>query len=122
VREYFRCLDAEDWEGMRRIWHPAGELRAVGARPRRGRDEVLRYFSRLFAPWPSHRDVPTRIVAAGDVVTAEVRFEGVTPAGRSVTFDAVDVFDLEDGLIRALSNWYDLDYARRMLAEPGGGG
>jgi len=45
------------------------------------------------------------------VVTAEVRFEGhhatrPTPS----RFEAVDVFDLEEGRIRKLSNWYDLDY------------
>jgi len=32
-----------------------------------------------------------------------------------VSFDAVDVFDLKDGLIRRMSNWYDVAYARSVL-------
>jgi ketosteroid isomerase-like protein len=117
VSEYFVCLDTENWERMTELWHPDASLRAVGARPRSGRDAVIEYFSRLFRPWPQHRDVPTRIVVAGDVVIAEVRFEGITPGGRSVTFEAVDVFDLDAGRIHALSNWYDIDFVRRTLAE-----
>ncbi len=117
VAEYFVCLDTENWERMTELWHPDASLRAVGARPRSGRGEVIGYFSRLFRPWPQHRDVPTRIVVADNVVTAEVRFEGITPGGRAVTFEAVDVFDLDDGRIRALSNWYDIDFVRRSLAE-----
>jgi hypothetical protein len=48
IAHYFACLDAEDWDAMRELWHEDGELRAVGARPRDGRDAVLRYFGRLF--------------------------------------------------------------------------
>jgi hypothetical protein len=48
---------------------------------------------------------------------AEVTFSGTTADGRDVTFDAVDVFDLEDGLIRRFSNWYDIAYARRVLSN-----
>ena len=32
---------------------------------------------------------------------------------RGVVFDAVDLFDVDDGRIRRLSNWYDLVYARK---------
>jgi ketosteroid isomerase-like protein len=117
IQRYFTCLDREDWEQMRTLWDPAGRMRAVGARERVGREEVLRYFSRLFAPWPSHSDTPTRVVIAESVVTVEVRFDGVTPHGKSVSFEAVDVFDIANGVITALSNWYDIDYARRELAD-----
>jgi ketosteroid isomerase-like protein len=117
VRSYFRCLDTEDWPGMAELWHEECELRAVGARPRLGRDDVVAYFSRLFTPWSEHRDEPLRVIVAGDVVTVEVRFHGRMASGREVTFDAVDLFDVEAGRIRRLSNWYDLVYARKVLTE-----
>jgi ketosteroid isomerase-like protein len=115
IRDYFRCLDEEDWAGMAALWAEDGTLRAVGARPRRGRDEVLEFFGKLFAPWREHEDRPTRIVVAGDVVTAEVLFTGTTQDGREVSFEAVDVFDLRDGRIAAMSNWYDIALARKAL-------
>jgi ketosteroid isomerase-like protein len=118
VMRYFRCLDTEDWDGMRRIWRPDGTLRAVGARPRDGLDEVIGYFSKLFDPWPEHVDRPTRVLVFEEegTVLAEVTFTGRTGDGREVSFDAVDVFDLVGGQIQRLSNWYDVDYARRVTA------
>jgi ketosteroid isomerase-like protein len=116
IRDYFRCLDEEDWEGMRRLWTDDGALRAVGARPRSGREEVLGFFEKLFDPWREHEDRPVRIVVAGDVVTADVLFLGTTTDGREVSFEAVDVFDLRDGQIAKMSNWYDIALARKALA------
>lgn len=121
VRRYFACLDSEDWDGMREIWHADGELRAVGARPRSGVEEVIGYFSNVFSPWPTHQDAPTRLIVAGDTITAEVLFTGRAHDGREVSFEAIDLFDLRDGRIARLSNWYDIAYARRVLAPQGSG-
>jgi ketosteroid isomerase-like protein len=118
VREYFTCLDTEDWDRMRELWQPESEMRAVGARPRVGIDAVIDYFSGLFSPWVEHEDRPTRLLASGDSIVAEVTFFGLSHAGQRVAFDAVDVFDLQDGRIRRLTNWYDLVYARKVLSGP----
>jgi len=117
VLRYFECLNAEDWRGMRQIWRPDGQLRAVGARPRDDLEGVLGYFSKLFEPWPEHVDRPTRVLVLEDegTVLAEVTFTGRTQDGRQVSFEAIDVFDLVDGRIKKLSNWYDIDYARRVI-------
>jgi ketosteroid isomerase-like protein len=120
VRRYFRCLDTEDWIAMRELWHEDCHLRAVGARPRTGIDEVIGYFSNLFRPWVRHEDKPTRLLNAGDSITAEVTFTGTNLDGREVVFEAIDVFDLEMGRIRRFSNWYDIAYARKaLIAGPG---
>ncbi len=118
VSRYFYCLDHEDWAQMRELWHEHGTLRAVGARPRDGIEQVMDLFSKLFVPWRQHRDEPTRIIHGGDTVTVEVTFTGTTADGREVTFDAIDVFDLRDGRIERMTNWYDTAYARKMLSAP----
>jgi ketosteroid isomerase-like protein len=120
VLGYFRCLDTEDWVTMPELWTPDAKLRAVGARPRDDRDGVIQYFSKLFAPWPAHRDHPERLIVSvpDQTVVAEVTFTGTTADGRDVRFEAVDVFDFEDGRICKLTNWYDIDYARRSIAPP----
>jgi ketosteroid isomerase-like protein len=119
LARYFECLNKESWDRMAEIWHEDCHLRAVGARPRRGRDEVVEFFSRLFRPWVKHEDMPTRTIIAGDVATVEVKFTGATHDGRVVAFEAVDVFDIQDGRIRSLSNWYDIDFVRSELeGEP----
>lgn len=119
VRAYFHCLDTEDWVSMRQLWRDDCRLRAVGARPRQGIDDTMGYFSKLFNPWVKHEDRPTRLVVSGDTVVAEVTFYGTTSAGRTVAFDAVDIFDLQGGQIHSFSNWYDIDYARKALSDGG---
>jgi ketosteroid isomerase-like protein len=119
VARYFECLNTESWDGMAEIWHEDCHLRAVGARPRHGREAVIEFFSRLFGPWAEHEDRATRTIVAGSVATVEVTFTGTTRDGRVVAFEAVDVFDIQGGRIRSLSNWYDIDFVRSKLeGEP----
>ena len=124
VRRYFHCLDTEDWVTMRTLWNDDAELRAVGTRPRSGGDAAVEYFSRIFAPWQQHTDAPMRLIKDGETIVVEVTFTGTTHDGRDVSFDAIDVFDMRDGRIQKLSNWYDIAYARRVLTEgsPASGG
>jgi ketosteroid isomerase-like protein len=116
VENYFDCLNSENWEGLRSVFHPEASLQAVGTRERRGVDEIVGYFGRIFDPWETHIDQPTRIIEIGETVVAEVTFTGKPTAKTDeVRFDAVDVFDLQDRLIVTMSNWYDLTYVREML-------
>jgi ketosteroid isomerase-like protein len=115
VTGYFDALNREDWALMRELWDVNAELRAVGARPRRGRDEVMSYLEPIFGPWATHLDQPTRFIVAPSTVVVEVRFTGVTHAGRELPFDAVDVFDTDDHAILRLTTWYDLAWLRKQL-------
>jgi len=115
VTAYFEALNSEDWESMSSVWAEDAELRAVGSRPRRGRENILSYFRTLFAPWSEHREGPTRLIVSGDVVVAEIEFAGVTRGGKQLAFDAVDVFDLQRDTITRLSTWYDLTWVRAQL-------
>jgi ketosteroid isomerase-like protein len=116
VREYFAALNAEDLPRLEQTWSAGAELRAVGSRPRRGRDEVMAYFRPLFEPWAEHLDQPTRVIVADDTAVVEVHFTGRTHAGHELVFDAIDVFELAGGRIERLSTWYDLVWLRKQLA------
>jgi ketosteroid isomerase-like protein len=117
VGRYLAAVNAEDWPSLRALFAETASFRAVGSRERRGRQDVMAYFTPLFGPWRAHEDVLTRALPSGSSVTAEIRFNGTSAAGRDVTFDAVDVFDIEDGLIVSLSSWYDLVAVRDQLAD-----
>lgn len=118
VEEYFELVDGERFDELLELFDPAAELIAPGTAPRTGREAIRDYYERAFAPYAEHRDEPTRIVAAGDVVLAEVHFRGVPASGEAIEFDAVDVFDLGDGgRIRRLSSWYDSHWVRSRLGR-----
>lgn len=115
IDRYFAAVNSDDWAAMAQLWHPDGQLRAVGAPVRRGRDEVLAHYPAVLAGFRRHHDEPTRVIRAGATVVVEIRFSGETTAGRRVEFDAVDVFDLDGALITHLSSWYDTAAVARMV-------
>lgn len=115
VGAYFEAINAEDFERLSGVWTDTAELRAVGSRPRRGRDEIMAFYRGLFTPWAKHLDRPTRIMIADDVVVTEIEFKGVTHAGKELAFEALDVFDLAAGSIARLTTWYDLGWVRSQL-------
>lgn len=116
VKAYFHAINAEDWPALEALFSPGAQLRAVGTRPRVGRNEVMAYFTNLFAPWSAHEDRLMRALPSASVVTAEVQFIGRTRDEQEVTFDAVDIFDVDNDQITSLTSWYDLVEVRRRLA------
>ena len=115
IDEYFARLNAADWAGFDALWHEDVELRPVGARPRTGRDDVVAFYPGIFRPWRTHVELPTRLIVAGDAVTAEIHFRGVSHDNHEIEFDAVDVFDIVDGRIARLTTWYDIAWVRQQL-------
>jgi ketosteroid isomerase-like protein len=115
VLAYFDALNGEDWERLSSLWEESAELRAVGARPRHGRQDLMAYFHPLFTGWAAHLDQPTRLIVAGSTVVVEVQFTGTTHDGKEISFDAVDVFDVGDHGISRLTTWYDLAWLRKQL-------
>jgi ketosteroid isomerase-like protein len=115
VQDYFAAINADRFADLEPLWHPAGELHAVGAPARIGRAAVLAHFPAVLAAYASHDDRVTRWIEAGDTVVTEIHFTGELRDGRPVEFDAVDVFDLRDGAIMRLSSWYDSLAVARMV-------
>ena len=115
VTAYFAAVNAEDWAALAGLWEPDAELVAAGARPRRGREDIMACYPRVLAGYAEHEDTPVRRLKDGSTVVVEVSFTGRTTAGRPVVFDAVDVFDLAGPRIRRLSTWYDTAAVRRQV-------
>ena len=107
VSAYFEAINGEDWDALAGLWAPDAELYPAGGRPRQGREEIGAYYPRLLAGWVEHVDQPGRRITEANTVVVEIAFTGTTREGRSVAFDAVDIFDLAGPLIRRLSIWYD---------------
>jgi ketosteroid isomerase-like protein len=118
VESYFAAVDAEDYARVAALFAPDGELVAPGTAPRRGAAAIEAYFAAALAPFPEHRDAPTRVVHAGGTVCVEVRFTGRLGSGALVEFDALDLFDFDaGGRIARLSSWYDSHAVRTRLRE-----
>ena len=115
VQGYFTALNTEDWELMASVLHPELDLIPSGSRPRIGSDKAIAMFQKIFERFPIHNDNPTRFICDGNTVVVEITFNGETQDGQAVAFDAVDIFDVEDGRICRLSQWFDTAALAAML-------
>jgi ketosteroid isomerase-like protein len=115
VEAYFDRMNREDWEGLGELFQEDAVLEAPGFPRQRGRDTVRTYFQAALGIYPKHYDDPVRIVVAGDTATVNIHYEGTLANGYELIFDAVDVFDMRDGLIGELTSWYDSHMVRQAL-------
>ena len=115
VKSYFTALNTEDWDLMASVLHPELDLIPSGSRPRIGADKAIAMFQKIFERFPVHQDNPTRFLEAGSTVVVEITFNGATQDGQEVSFDAVDIFDVADGRIYRLSQWFDTAALAAML-------
>lgn len=118
VNTYFESINNEDWDRLATIWQDHAELIPMGAPSSRGKDEIVEFYPKTLASWMAHLEDPVRFHVAGDTVIAEIHVTGKSATGIEVEFDAVDVFDLVDGRIQRLTNWYDTAALRTLLTPP----
>jgi hypothetical protein len=119
IDRYFHGVNTEDWEDFRGIWHVDAVVEVVGGIRVQGWDAILPYYVGALKNFPVHYDDPYKVHVAGDTITVEIAFTGETVDGVPTTFEAVDVFTLEDGLVRRLTTWYDLDRVLSFTRTPG---
>ncbi|HET6689792.1 MAG TPA: nuclear transport factor 2 family protein [Miltoncostaeaceae bacterium] len=118
IARYFACINGEDFDGVAALFtEDAVVLPAAGGRPRRGREEIARYYRDILAPFAVHHDEAVRVVVSGSDVTVEIAYEGTLGNGRTIAFDAVNLYRLEGGAIARLSQWYDTHAVRRLLLQ-----
>lgn len=112
----FDAVAARDPEGIVRFGAPDEVADFVAVGELHGPDEVRRFFVEVFAAFPDFDVVVDRIVS--DERTAVVQwhvtatftggpFLGILPTGRGVAFKGVDVLEIEDGLVRRATIYYD---------------
>ncbi len=127
VAAYFDRLNAEDFDGLLDLFADDGEVRPLGGRGRRGREQLRAYYRAALEPYPEHRDEPGRVLVSGSTATVSIRYEGRLANGRPISFDALNVYELAGGRIAVITSWYDSHAVRRDLLRaqaaggPGGG-
>lgn len=93
-----------------------------------GKEAVRAFFAELFAAMPDFDMSIERVVADEGAVAVKWRaeatfsdapFQGIRPTGRPVSLRGVDFFEIEDGLIRRNTIFYDgASFARQIGMLP----
>lgn len=116
AREAFDAVIARDPDAIVALAAPDARDDVVAVGELRGREEIGRFFAEVFAAFPDFTMTVDRIVS--DERTAVVQwhatgtftgapFLGALPTGRRVTLKGTDVMEIDAGLIRRNTIYYD---------------
>lgn len=114
VQQFFAALERCDVEAMAAqltddaIYHDMPRQRFAG------REAIAAFWRTDLAPLTDVRVEVRHVVAQGDVVLSE-RVDRFVVQGRSVSIPAMSTFELRDGKIAALRDYWDVRTAERQL-------
>jgi steroid delta-isomerase-like uncharacterized protein len=116
LRRYFEAVARRDPEGMAECCADDVVEEQVPLRILRGKAELVAAFRELFAAVPDLETTVSRVVADDRHAVVEWRmsgnfsggpYEGIEPTGRHVDLRGLDLFEIEDDLIKANTAYFD---------------
>lgn len=118
AKAYFDAVNETRLDDLGRVFAENATLSFPMLDPIVGRRAIRAFYAGVLEFYPKRLDEVTRwfVSEAGDVA-AEIHFEGETATGRSVVFDAVDLFRVREGEIQELRIFYDSAKVMRMVGE-----
>jgi ketosteroid isomerase-like protein len=104
VREYFRLLDSDQFDGVAGLFHEEGTLSLPAGRPVTGRVAIAAHYKRaLPGTFQKHKANIERILESEDYAVALLAVDATGLSGSSsFTFRAVDIFRFVGGEIFSL--------------------
>ncbi|MET0190913.1 MAG: nuclear transport factor 2 family protein [Pseudonocardia sediminis] len=120
VEGYFAAINSDSFADLAAVFAPEVEIHTVGAEPVVGREAALAHFPVVLSGYATHVDHVTRWIegvddGSADAIVCDIAFTGTLTDGREIRFDALDVFDVHDGLITRVTTWYDTRLVARQV-------
>jgi steroid delta-isomerase-like uncharacterized protein len=122
------ATQARDPDAMVALGHPDYIDEFVPIGEKRGKDAIRSFFAEMFAAFPDFEFEAERIVADDRHAVLQWKasgtftgggFQGIEPTGRRVVNRGVDVMEIDHGLLRRITIYYDgLGVARAMGVLP----
>ncbi len=130
IKGVFHAAGTGDLDEVLRWWADDGILEDVTiAKAYVGKEELRPYLDMYFRAFPDLRFEPLRVLISEQDAMVEWakstrfvgEFDGLFGDGREIFLHAVDVFHIEDGLIRHECSWYGDGWLRNRLEtiDPG---
>lgn len=118
AKAYFSAVNAKRIDDIGKVFAECAVLEFPQIGPVAGRQAIRDFYAGVLQFYPSCFDRVTRFFSDGQGgVAAEIHFEGTTATGRSVIFDAVDLFRVSGSEIQELRIFYDAKKVLEMVGE-----
>jgi uncharacterized protein (TIGR02246 family) len=108
-----------DLDAFLRLFAPDGQVIFPGVPPLSGPEQIRPFLQAQLKAFPNGRHTVRRMIEQGSIVAAELTFTGehtgpydtpagsIAPTGRQVTFDSVDIVQVEAGRITSWRVYLD---------------
>ncbi len=117
VQKYFASLNETRLDDLAKVFAEEATLHFPTYEPIRGLAAIQSFYRAVLEYYPKHFDNPVKFFFSDDGgVAVEIHFEGETIKGQPMVFDAVDVFEVENGRVKNLQIRYDSAKVAQMLA------
>jgi ketosteroid isomerase-like protein len=116
VQRYFSSLNEDRLDRLGEVFAENATLRFPTYEPICGLTAIRSFYTAVLKYYPKHFDNPVKFFFSNDgTIAVEIHFEGETIKGQPMVFDAVDVFDVENGRVTNLRIRYDSAKVAQML-------
>lgn len=116
AKKYFASVNGTRLDDLASCFAEDAVLTFPAYDPIRSRQSIRNFYAAVLQAYPERFDnVTDWFISDGGLIAAKIHFEGKTAAGRSVIFDAVDVFNINNDLIETLTIFYDSVKVSRMV-------
>jgi len=114
IREYLFELDAGNPDILREVYSP-DVIMHIGRSPPMGFEDSVAMVDTVYTAFPDFTHTIEDILAVGDRVvvrltdtgTHQGEYEGIPPTGNKVSFGAIVIFEIRDGMVVEL--WEEMD-------------
>jgi steroid delta-isomerase len=109
IQDYFAATRSMDVEGYLSAFAPdAINYDPVGGEPLRGHEAMRQFFLGISGLFDRVGLTEEFVTVAGNEVAVKWKGEGVSKNGKEVTFEGIDIFELNsDGLIQTLRAYWN---------------
>lgn len=116
VQRYFCSLNETRLDRLGDVFAEDATLHFPTYEPIRGLAAIRSFYTAVLKHYPKHFDNPVKFFFSEDGnIAVEIHFEGETIQGQPIVFDAVDVFEVENGRVKNLHIRYDSAKVAQML-------
>ena len=116
IRENLAGFDRLDYEFVANGYAPDGVLQFVMRPPLNGRDAILAFFRKQFAPITNTRIEIKNVMASGDLVMVE-RVDHYLYDGIPVSCPVANAAEMKDGQIVLWREYFDRQFAAEQVRQ-----
>ena len=118
IKEYFRLVNADKFDELfDTLFAPDVEFHAPFDYHAKGLENVKPFYLMVPSNYPEHVDTPVHIHVSGNRAAVYIEFEGKTAGGIPITFQGTDWFVIENGKIKFLHIFFDIQRIANILEE-----